>query len=83
MKIFTVAFLVGRNGDFDQLVASSVRIAKKKSGMTIRKRNQCMIERADLVIIYVKHFSGGAYQAMRYAEKIGKKILNLAEISNI
>ena len=116
-------FLVGRNGEFDQLVSSSVRIAKREmwddnSSLTlvlpyptaeymknqesfdayydtielcedfdkthfkgaIQKRNQRMIDRADLVVIYVNHLSGGAYQAMQYAEKKGKQILNLAEI---
>lgn len=118
-----VEFLVGRNGEFDQLVSSSVRIAKREmrddnSSLTlvlpyptaeymknqesfdayydtielcedsekahfkgaIQKRNQRMIDRADLVVVYVNHSSGGAYQAMRYAEKKGKVILNLAEI---
>lgn len=121
-----VEFLVGRNGDFDQLVSSSIRMIKKEfrddnSCLTlslpyptaeylnnqksfesyydevelceeanrthfkgaIQKRNQHMIDRADLVIVYIKHFSGGAYQSMRYAEKKGKTILNLAEFSNI
>ena len=116
-------FLVGRNGEFDQLVSSSVRIAKREirddnsslmlvlpyptaeylsnqesfeayydaielceeSNKThfkgaIQKRNQCMIDRADLVVVYVNHLSGGAYQAMRYAKRKGKRILNLSEV---
>jgi hypothetical protein len=118
-----VEFLVGRNGEFDQLVSSSVRIAKREmrddnSSLTlvlpyptaeymknqesfdayydtielcedsdkthfkgaIQKRNQCMIDRADLIVVYVNHPSGGAYRAMRYAEKREKAILNLVEI---
>ena len=43
-------------------------------------KNQCMIDRADLVVVYVNHLSGGAYQAMRYAKRKGKRILNLAEV---
>ena len=119
----SVEFLVGRNGEFDQLVSSSVRIAKREirddnNSLTlvlpyptaeclsnqesfeayydaielceesnkmhfkgaIQKRNQCMIDRADLIVVYVNHLSGGAYQAMRYAERKGKRILNLAEV---
>ena len=118
-----VEFLVGRNGEFDLLVSSSVRIAKREirddnSSLTlvlpyptaeylsnqesfeayydaielceesnkthfkgaIQKRNQCMIDRADLIVVYVNHSSGGAYQAMRYAKRKGKRILNLAEV---
>lgn len=45
----------------------------------ITKRNRSMIDRADLVICYVEHASGGAYQAMKYAEKTGKRIINIVE----
>ena len=37
-----------------------------------------MVDRADLVICFVKNGSGGAYKAMCYAEKAGKKIINIA-----
>ena len=43
----------------------------------IEQRNHYMAERADLVICCVEHESGGAYGAVKYAEKIGKKIVNL------
>ena len=118
-----VEFLVGRNGEFDQLVASSVRRAKQQirsdnSSLTlilpyptaeyqnnlasfeayydeieiceesakshfkraIQTRNQSMIRRADLVVAWVEHSSGGAYTAMRYAEKCQKNILNPASL---
>ena len=42
-------------------------------------RNRQMVERSDLVVFYVDHNSGGAYQTMRYAQKQQKNILNLAE----
>ena len=42
-----------------------------------------MIDRADLIVVYVNHLSGGAYQAMQYAEKKGKRILNLAKITEL
>lgn len=45
-------------------------------------RNQEMIDRADLVVVYVKHESGGAYQALKYAEKSEKRIINLHHIQN-
>lgn len=47
-----------------------------KSAFQIRNRQ--MVDRSDLVIFWVEHKRGGAYQTMRYAEKIGKKIINLA-----
>ena len=45
----------------------------------IIKRNQCMIEKSDLVICYVDGACGGAYSAMKYALKINKKVVNLTD----
>ncbi|WP_278291379.1 hypothetical protein [Ruminococcus flavefaciens] len=42
-----------------------------------------MIDRADLVICCIQHKSGGAYRTIQYAEKQGKKIVNLADESGI
>ena len=43
-------------------------------------RNRCMVDRSDLVIFYVTHNSGGAYQTMQYAKSIGKTIINIADL---
>ena len=111
-----VAFLIGRNGEFDEYAASLVKRAKReigeeKSDMTlvlpysasriedyeryydsvilpesvcgahpkaaITLKNKWMVERSDLVIVYVERNAGGAYQAMRYAQRIGKDLINL------
>ena len=48
----------------------------------ITKRNQSMIDRADLIVCYVEHESGGAYKAMKYAEKAEKKVINIADVSD-
>lgn len=45
---------------------------------SIQIRNQAMIDRSDLVIFYVQRKSGGAYKALRYAEKQDKTVINLA-----
>lgn len=116
-----VEFLVGRDGDFDQIVSSAIIRAKRnidhgnashiwimpymkaeyknnkmafekyydfievcekssvafpKSAITIR--NRYMIERSDMCIFYVTEKSGGAWNAMQYAEKIGKAYINIA-----
>ena len=114
-----VEFLVGRDGEFDQLVSSVIRRCKEKYACgnvthilvlpyeraeyrdnkdsfesyydeieiypgegayfksAIEQRNHYMAERADLVICCIERGSGGAYSAVKYAEKIGKKIVNL------
>ena len=51
--------------------------AHPKSAIQIRNRS--MIDRADLVVCCIQHKSGGAYATIRYAEKQGKKIVNLAD----
>lgn len=43
----------------------------------IALRNQWMVDVSDLVIVYVKHNGGGAYTAMRHAEKTNKTIINI------
>jgi len=111
-----VAFLVGRNGAFDEYAASVIKGIQKKIGkenneMTlvlpytvanfeyykeyydsvfipegvygahhkaaITLKNRWMVEQSDLVIVYVERQRGGAYAAMKYAEKLNKKVVNL------
>lgn len=42
-------------------------------------RNQNMVDRSDLVLCCIEHESGGAYQAVRYANQQQCQIINLAE----
>ena len=121
-KIY-IDFLVGKDGDFDQAVSSTIRRLKRsyrddnsshvwvlayptaeytenqqayeqyydeieiceessaahfKAAFQIR--NRCMVDRADLIVCYIDHKSGGAYQTIRYAEKQGKQIINLCDL---
>ncbi|MBQ6481677.1 MAG: hypothetical protein IJI45_11210 [Anaerolineaceae bacterium] len=116
-----VEFLVGRDGDFDQIVSSEVRRAKEEvfsansslvwvlpyekaeykqnqvsfdayydevevcpeseseyPKAAIQIRNRSMVDRSDLVVFFVSRHSGGAYQTMQYALRVGKQIQNLA-----
>ena len=45
----------------------------------IQTRNKAMVERSDMVICCIEHNSGGAYTAVKYAIKLGKKVFNVAE----
>lgn len=119
-----VEFLVGRDGEFDQLVSSAVRRCKRSirndnsslvwilpyetaelrtNEVAFREyydeieicnvssnvhfkaahqiRNRQMVDRSDLVVFYVEHNSGGAYQTLRYAEKKEKAYINISNIS--
>lgn len=44
----------------------------------IQKRNREMVDRADLVIGYVTHRTGGAWKTIPYAVKKGVEVVNLA-----
>lgn len=46
--------------------------------IAIVKRNEWMVNQADLIFCYIERQSGGAYKAVQYAEKKGKKIVNIA-----
>ena len=45
----------------------------------ITKRNRWLVEHCDLVIACVQKTSGGAENALRYAQRLGKKVVNLGE----
>ena len=42
-------------------------------------RNQKMIEESDIIIAYIDHSFGGAYEAIKYAKRKNKTIINIAD----
>jgi len=44
----------------------------------ITHRNREMVHRADLVICFVEHNCGGAYESVRYARKHERQIINIS-----
>lgn len=116
-----IEFLIGRNGEFDQFISSTIRKLKPQYTISIehilvlpytsaelnnneqsfrqyydrievftssttthfkaqiRARNDSMILRSNLVICYVAKSSGGAYNALRFADKNMIPVINLAD----
>ena len=117
-----VEILIGRNGEFDQLVSSVVHRVRKRldssnsslvlvlpymiaefrdnedsfydyydevevsqsaSGghfkAAMQTRNKEMVDRSHLVVFYVDHASGGAYQTLKYAKKNEVPYINISE----
>jgi len=66
-----------KNNIYDTVIYPELENVPLK--FAINYRNRWMIERADLIIAYVDREYGGAYNALRFAEKMKKKIINLAE----
>lgn len=109
-------FYVGGYGNFDSLVASSVREAKSAHPdirlvliipylnrqyetdgydevlypplesvplrFSISKRNEWMVDQADVVISYVTHEWGGAYTALTYASRKKKRIISVVPLKS-
>ena len=44
----------------------------------LTKRNEWMVEQADVVVAYVKRDWGGAAATLRYAERKGKRAINIS-----
>ena len=59
----------------DIVIPDELHGAHPKSAITLR--NRWMIEQSDLVIFSIKRNNGGAYTALKYAEKMNRKIINL------
>lgn len=57
------------------IIPESLYMAHPKAAITLK--NHYMIGNSDLVIVYVEK-KGGAYSAMKYAEKQCKEIINIA-----
>lgn len=115
-----VEFLVGRDGEFDQIVSSVIRQSKRKyrsdnsSHVWVlpyptaefrdneesfrnyydeieictssaggyfkgahQTRNREMVDRSHLVVLCIQHESGGAWQTMKYAKKLGVPYINI------
>ncbi len=54
---------------------------KVHSRAAITKRNEYMVDHAELLVAFVETTTGGAYTAMRYAEKRGVPIQNIGNFS--
>ncbi len=61
---------------YDTIIYPSLENVPPK--YAIIKRNEWMVDKADLVIAYVKHTYGGAYKSLVYAQRKNKYIINLA-----
>lgn len=70
------------NTDSFKAYYDEVEICEKSADAHFRAaiqiRNRYMIDRSDMVVCYAERKSGGAYNALQYAEKNKKNVINLA-----
>ena len=57
-------------------ISHAVSLAHPKSAIQVRNRE--MVDRADLIVCYIEHEKGGAWQTVQYAMEQGKTVINLA-----
>ena len=43
----------------------------------IQMRNRSMVDRSDLVVCCIQHQSGGAYKTVQYAQRLGKRVVEV------
>lgn len=61
----------------DIIIPMELSDAHYKSAIT--KRNRWIIDRSDFLIAYVYRDFGGAYTTLKYANRMNKEIINLAD----
>ena len=72
---------INENGDYlyslydDIIIPTELADVHYKAAIT--RRNQWIIQNSDMVIIYTVRNYGGAYKAMKYAQKNNKTIMDL------
>lgn len=64
------------NSIYDDIIVPT-QLADIHYKSVITKRNQIMIDKSDIVIIYNVRNYGGAYQSLIYAEKTNKSIIRI------
>ena len=62
---------------FDQIIVP-FELAEVHYKAAITKRNRWMVDASDYLIAFVYRDFGGAYTTLRYAQRSGKKIIQLA-----
>ena len=65
---------------YDDVIFPPIESIPRK--FAILKRNEWMVDSADLVIAYVKYSWGGAAKTLEYAKRKKKQIINLAIENN-
>ena len=64
-------------GRFDQVLYPPLENVPPR--YAIHRRNRWMVEQADVLIAYITHKYGGAYEMYRYATRKGKCVYNIAQ----
>ena len=68
------------DGEFyDYMISPTLKDVTQRSA--IPKRNEWMVDSADVVVAYVTHEWGGAAKTLEYARRCGKRVILYPELS--
>lgn len=74
---------INEEGEYLHMMYDEILIPMELAGIHYKKaiteRNRWMIRESDLLVAYVYREFGGAYATLKFARKLGKECLNLAD----
>ena len=77
----TESYLKGRleydRYKYDDVVYPEIENVPLK--FAISARNKWTVSQCDIVVVYINHTSGGAYEAAKHAKRKNKRIINLGK----
>ena len=65
------------DGEYDGIIYPSLENVPRR--FAISRRNEWMVDNADIMIAFVERAFGGAYKTLSYAGKRKKKVINIAK----
>ena len=77
-----VTAYLGRHADgefYDYMIYPTLKDVTQRSA--IPKRNEWMVDAADVVVAYVTHEWGGAAKTLEYARRCGKRVMLYPELA--
>lgn len=82
IEMALVTAYLGRHADgesYDYMIYPTLKDVTQRSA--IPKRNEWMVDSADVVVAYVTHEWGGAAKTLEYARRCGKRVILYPELA--
>jgi len=64
------------DGEYDEIIYPELENVPLK--FAVSRRNEWMVENADVVVAFIERAFGGAYKTLSYAKKIKREVINIA-----
>ena len=77
-------FSISQKKEYRRMIESAdkkVLVNQKYSAFCMQERNQFMVDNSSYVIAYLNENKGGTANTVRYANKKGKKVINIGKLN--